>query len=586
MATYQGLDIFVFGGIPGEDVVAEVLQIRRKYVAARVIEVVRPAESRVEPPCRYYGECTGCQWQHVDYDAQLAAKLDQVIDALKRIGGCYDTIVLPVLPSPDHYGYRNHARFTVGKGGDLGFVNREPRRIIHVDTCMLMHSGINHLLSELQDKCGETTQLAIRAGEVTGDYLVQPTMKSLGVTLATGQKHYQDSIDGRAFRVASPSFFQVNNKQTAELIQLVRQGLDLRGDEVLLDAYTGVGTIAVLISPYVKKVLAVEESTAAVADARENAQGLDNLEFLLGKTEDVLQELTEKPDVVVLDPPRAGCQPRALNSLLELAPSKIVYVSCAPETLARDLKILCSGNYSVQQIQPLDMFPQTHHVECVAILNRIESNDSIVLASGSPRRRELLTDLGLEFQIIPSDVLEEVMSGESAQDLVRRLSQEKARSVADRMDGGYIVAGDSVVVLNGRVLGKPVDADDAREMLRQLWGTEHQVTTGVTVINVGSGRQLTESMTSEVAMREFADADMERSVSSGYPMDKAGAYAIQDHDFNPARLTAGCYTNVLGLPVCRLIEMLRELGCVLPEIPSLSACGECQAECPLAVEVS
>ena len=587
MARHQGQDIFVLGGIPGEAVVAEVVRVRRKYVAAKVVEVLQPAPGRVAAPCKYYGECTGCQWQHLDYPAQLEAKCRKVVDALERVGGFgpeITALVLPPLPSPQQYGYRNHARFTVGRAGDLGFVNRETRRFVHIDRCMLMHDGINELLGQLQDKCGETTQLAVRASRETGDYLVQPPLKNPEIGRPTGQKHYREAVAGRQFQVASPSFFQVNVEQTARLIEVVRQALGLKGEETLLDAYTGVGTFAILLAPWVKRVYAVEESSAAVADARENAAGLENVEFLLGKAEEVLADLPEPPDVVILDPPRAGCQPAALRSIGKLAPPRLVYVSCDPETLARDLKILRDEGYDIDRIQPLDMFPQTHHVECVAVLNRQPAPPPLVLASASPRRRELLTELGLPFAVIPSNAPEEQLPGESAEEMVRRLSREKAETVVAQLTQGYegyVIGGDSTVVLRGRSIGKPADAAEAREMLRELRGTEHQVSTGLTVIDLATGRSLTDSLTGDVTMRDFTDAEMEASIASGVPLDKAGAYAIQDMDFRPARLTAGCYSNVVGLPLCRLLEMLTELGYPVPDHWPESPVGQCIGPCPL-----
>ena len=585
MAYHNEQEVFVLGGIPGERVVAEVIRVRRKYVAARVVEVLEASADRVEPPCSYYGDCTGCQWQHLSYPAQLQAKQAKVIDALGRVGGFHDAPVLPVLASPEQYGYRNHARFTVGREGGLGFVNRETRRFVQIDRCMLMHSGINGLLEELQDKCGETTQLAIRAGKETGDFLIQPTLKNPAIAIPTGQKHYLESVGGREFRVASPSFFQVNIEQASRLVQVVREALDLAGNEVLLDAYTGVGTFAILLAPYVKKVYAVEESSAAVADARENAAGLDNVEFLLGKAEDVMAEvagLAEPPDVVLLDPPRAGCQAEALHRIIRLNPPRLVYVSCDPETLGRDLKILCNGHYSIDRIQPLDMFPQTHHVESVAVLTRNNSAASplLTLASASPRRRELLTELGLDFRVIPSNAPEEPIPGESPQEMVQRLSQDKANTVAEQLSDGFVVGADSVVVLNGRAIGKPQDQAEAREMLMELRGTEHQVTTGLTVKNVNTGRSLTDSMTADIVMRDFSDAEMEASIESGVPMDKAGAYAVQDRDFRPAQLKSGCYSNVVGLPLCRLLEMLEELGYPKPSSLPATVGDGCIAECP------
>ena len=585
MAQYQGWDVFVFGGIPGEKVVAEILRIQRKYLAARVVELVHASEMRVQPPCPYYGECTGCQWQHLDYSAQLAVKESRVVDALERVGGLLHQPVAAVLPSPEQYGYRNHARFTVGPDGSLGFVHRETRRFVAIDRCMLMHQGINDLLAQLQGRCGETTQLAIRAGKTTGDYLVQPALKSSAVPLPTGQKHYLESVGNQRFRVASPSFFQVNVEQAAHLVDLVRQALHLSGDEVLVDAYAGVGTLAILLAPHVAQVIAIEESSAAVDDARANAEGLTNVEFLEGKTEEVLSRLQARPDIVVLDPPRAGCQPQALHSLLELAPDKIAYLSCDPESLARDLKILVEGGYQLEQVQPLDMFPQTHHVECVASLKLQKGYPKIILASGSPRRLELLTQLGLDFQVTPSDIPEDPLDGESPEDMTRRLSLEKASAVAGQISEGYVIGADSTVVWQGKAVGKPVDADDARRMLQELRDTEHQVTTGLTVVDAASGRHITDALTSEVILRYFFDEEIEASIASGTPMDKAGAYAIQDDELKPGQMVSGCYPNVIGLPLCRLLEMLAELGCDLPSLAYPQAAAVCRRECPFRPEL-
>ena len=576
MAHEGGRDVFVFGGIPGERVIAEVLRVRRKYVGARVVEVLEPSEQRVEPPCPYYGDCTGCQWQHFSYSAQLAAKRDKVVDALIRVGGFTSPPVSEVIPSPHEYGYRNHARFTVGRGGALGFVNRETRRFNRIDQCMLMHPGVNRVLARLQGNCGETTQLAIRAGKETGDLLVQPPILGPSLSVPTGQKSYLDSVDGQSFRVSSPSFFQVNIEQAAEAARVLRRLLGLSSDDVLLDAYAGVGTFAILLAPYVKKVVAVEESSAAVADAKENAASIENVEFALGKTEEVLDRLAEKPDVVILDPPRAGCQPQALLGLMRLAPPRVAYVSCDAETLARDLRILCDGPYTLDRVVPLDMFPQTHHVECVALLSYAGPGVQLALASASPRRRELLSAMGLPFRAVPADIDEELQDGEAPGAAAARLSSAKALTVASHVKTGYVIGADSLVVLEGRAMGKPADAAEAGRMLRELRGTRHQVTTGVTVVDAATGRRLTGSVTTDITLRNFTDAEIEASISSGTPMDKAGAYAVQDPVLRPAESWEGCYANIVGLPVCRVVEMLEELGCELPpqwSMPAPEACG-------------
>ena len=538
MARYGGSDVFVFGGIPGERVEAEIVAVRRKYVAAQVTRVITPSPKRVEPPCEYFGQCTGCQWQHVDYQEQLAVKTEIVRDALERIGNFHDPHVQPALASPRQFHYRNHARFNVWReSGSLGFTHRERRRFVRIDRCLLMHDGINDILAQLQGRAAETSQLSIRSSPDTGDYLVQPTLKNPEVPIPTGQKTYRESVADQEFRVASPSFFQVNVWQAARLAELVKDALELTGDETVVDAYAGVGTFAVLLAPFAREIIAVEESTAAIADATENAAGHSNVWLVTGKVEEILPGLDVTPDAVILDPSRSGCQPPVLEALLLQRPNRIAYVSCNPESLARDLRVLSRG-YRIQSVQPVDMFPQTHHVECVATLVTKPATAEIVLASASPRRRELLSGLGIDFRVAPSAIPEEQEPDESPEQMVRRLSREKALAVAgaESPSSGYYVAADSTVVLDGESIAKPADAEEARSMLRRLRGTTHQVITGYTVYDAATGRCITDANAADVQMRDFTDAEMEESIASGTPMDKAGAYAIQDPDFRPASL--------------------------------------------------
>ena len=366
LAFDQGEPLLVLGGIPGEEVVVEVLKTRRARVA-QVVQVLKPSPHRVSAPCPYYGPCTGCQWQHIAYEHQLELKrqrLQREFDQAPELG---PVTVLPTLPAPEPYHYRNHARFTI-KGGALGFVNRFTRRFLPVERCLLMHPWINDALAQLQDRCEETTQVSIRYGENTGEWLIQPRLKRADIPLATGQSHYEEALLGNRFRVAGSSFFQVNTRQTERLVELVVDRLRLSGQEFLVDAYAGVGTLAILLAPYARRVIAIEDAASAVRDAIANAHGLAQVEFLQAKTEEALGQLPERPDAVVLDPPRVGCRPEALEALKRLAPPRVVYISCDPEALVRDLRQLCPDPYRVEEVQPVDMFPQTHHVEAVATL--------------------------------------------------------------------------------------------------------------------------------------------------------------------------------------------------------------------------
>lgn len=372
LARKDGEPVLIPFTIQGEEVVAEIKRRGHDHLEADLVRVVKPSPHRVTPRCPYYGACTGCQWQHIDYGHQLELKRRNVAEQIKRIGGFENPPVPPTLGCPDPWGYRNHARLTV-RHGQLGFVNKATRRFARIDRCMIMHEGVNKLLAALQEKCGETTQLSIRYGVATNQWLIQPTLHSPDVTVATGQTSYEEALMGRRFQVSSPSFFQVNTRQAERLTELVWARLNLSGRETLVDAYAGVGTFAALLSPYAKRVIAIEESSAAVTDMKQNIAGLANVELVLGRTEDVLSQLPEVPDAVVLDPPRTGCMESALRALTEAprgSPPRVVYVSCDPASLARDLRILCEGAYDLLEAQPVDMFPHTHHVETVATLQR------------------------------------------------------------------------------------------------------------------------------------------------------------------------------------------------------------------------
>ena len=364
----DGRVVFASYGIPGEVVQVEVRQEKRDYLKGRVSQVVEPSPHRITPPCRYFGTCGGCQWQHIDYPFQLELKQRILKDQLERIGKIDSPYVPPTLPSPQTFHYRNHARFSLDASGHLGFIQADGYKFMEIDYCHLMHPEINATLAQLQGKCAGAHQISVRYGRGTGDQLVLPSLDHQDIDVESGQPHYFEVLLGYRFRVSGPSFFQVNTLQTERLVGAVRDRLDFKGDELLVDAYAGVGTFAVLLAPYVRRVVAIEESTSAVQDAQVNCAPLKNVELVLGKTETVLPELRERPDAVILDPPRVGCHRKVLDVLLDLAPPRIAYVSCDPATLARDLGILCHRGYRLKEALPVDIFPQTHHIETVATL--------------------------------------------------------------------------------------------------------------------------------------------------------------------------------------------------------------------------
>ena len=371
LAEFEGSDINVFGGIPGERVEAQIVRYRRRrrqHISAIVSKVLVCSPHRIAPPCPYFTACTGCQWQHIDYEHQLALKRERVAQAFSQYSALKATTVSATLPSPQMFGYRNHARFTVREAGKLGYINRITRRFVRVEDCALMHPWINKALRLLQGKAAETTQLSVRYGVNTGEWLIQPTMHNPDISLPTGQKHYWEQLGHHRLRIASPSFAQVNTPQAEQLAEIVRDRLRLSGTELLVDAYAGVGTFAVLLASSARRVVAIEESSAAVNDAAINIKGIGNLEFVCSRTEDYLNTLPEPPDAVILDPPRVGCHVSTLEALVRRRPDRTVYVSCDPDSLARDISILVEGGFSVESVEPIDMFPQTYHTECVVSL--------------------------------------------------------------------------------------------------------------------------------------------------------------------------------------------------------------------------
>ena len=372
IADFEDGTIQVFGGIVGELVRARIYRYKRRrkeMVSGMVSDVIDPSPHRVVSPCSYFGFCSGCQWQHISYEHQLTLKRDIVRNAFNDYPSLSDVVISNTHPAPTSFNYRNHARFTVRFGGQLGFSNRITRRFVRIDECMLMDSKINEFLSQLQEEASETTNLSVRVGINTGEYLIQPKLSNPNLNFDTGQKWYTENMLNREFRVASPSFFQVNTKQAEFMINLVGDRLNLNGEEILVDAYAGVGVFASLLSDRVRKVIAIEESQAAVKDALFGLHDLKNIYYLEGKTEEVLKELEDQVDVIILDPPRTGCHPDAIDSVIASKANKIAYVSCDPPSLARDLSMLVDGGYTVENVSPIDMFPQTYHTECVATLS-------------------------------------------------------------------------------------------------------------------------------------------------------------------------------------------------------------------------
>jgi 23S rRNA (uracil1939-C5)-methyltransferase len=382
-------------GLPGEEVtiaVQEAANIPPKRHRKRwkprpprvwITGIHTPSESRVEARCPVFGECGGCQLQHLRYPAQLAWKRSLVAQLLREVGGFVDPPLLEAVPCDDPWGYRNHMRFSVNRDGQPGLTARGSHRVLPLANCPIAHERINRALTVLSAVPNARPQALIRCGTATGQVMIQPQPEAnvaqqlLDAGLELRGETMEERLAGETFRIRPSSFFQTNSAQAEKMMQMVLDGLlrdaPREGSQLTaVDAYCGVGTFSLLLARRVGRVIAIEESASAIKDAQWNLREVSNVEIRKGKVEDVLPALGTDIDGLVIDPPRAGCQRSVLDTLAQHPVARVVYVSCEPSTLARDLHTLCHihSTYRLRSVQPLDMFPQTAHIECVAVLER------------------------------------------------------------------------------------------------------------------------------------------------------------------------------------------------------------------------
>lgn len=431
VAKVEGYPLFIPGALPGEEVEVKVGKTLKNYGFARLLNVTKPSSDRIEPPCHVFWECGGCQLQHLSYEAQLIQKQKQVRDVIDRIAKLPDVPVLPVKGMEDPWRYRNKSQIPFAeRDGKVvsGFYKSRTHHIVDTDVCIIQSEEADELMSTLKhemqalglDAYNEKTHrgmlrhLIVRKGKATGEIMVVlvtlkkkfpqkeavielikrvvPEVTSImqnvngektnvifgNETLPLyGKSFIIDNIGDIQFEISARSFYQVNPSQTEVLYKQALDYAQLTGDEMVIDAYCGIGTISLFLAQNAKEVYGVEIVPQAIEDAKRNAElnGITNANFEAGAAEDVIPRWYaegKRFDVLVVDPPRKGCDEKLLQTILEYKPKRVVYVSCNPGTLARDLRILEDGGYRTKEVQPVDMFPQSSHVECVALMSRVD----------------------------------------------------------------------------------------------------------------------------------------------------------------------------------------------------------------------
>lgn len=432
VAKINGFPVFVADALVGERALIALTKVKKSFAYGRMVFRYTKSPDRVEAPCRFFKLCGGCTLQHLSYPAQLAYKQKQVAEVLKRIGYLENITVCPTQGMGNPWNYRNKSQVPVASVDgqlEIGFYRQRTHQMIPMDTCLIQSETNDQILqwikqisSQLgvepydeQKHTGVLRHIMLREAKATGEVMVvlvtrtkvfpegqalvkkitkrypmvqsivqninpQKTNVILGeqTKLLHGRKYIYDYIGSVKFAISALSFYQINPIQTKVLYEQVLHYAGLTGNEVVFDVYSGVGTISLFLAQKAKAVYGVEIVEAAVENAKQNAKlnGMDNVRFEVGKAETVIPQWIcsgIQPDVIVVDPPRKGCDKHLLQTMLTASPSRMVYVSCNPATLARDLQILtATSDYKVKEVQPVDMFAQTGHVETVVLMSKVK----------------------------------------------------------------------------------------------------------------------------------------------------------------------------------------------------------------------
>jgi 23S rRNA (uracil1939-C5)-methyltransferase len=385
----NGKMFFVPFALPGERVKVETVEVHKRWARGQLVEVIEASSERVEPRCRHFTDCGGCHYQHIPYAAQPHAKAEIVRSQLERIGGFKDPPIEDAVPSPSPWNTRNRLQFNLTPEGRLGFMAARSHRIVPIDECHLPEPVLSDLWPRLDvEGIPDLDRIGLRSGAMGSSMIMlegqgAPEMEVIidlpasvvwlapgGLLVLAGERSLDFRIFDRTFTVSADSFFQVHTALVEDLVQLVMRELSVQPGETIFDLYAGVGLFSAFLADEGARVVAVEESSRACSDYEKNLEAFDDVELYEAPVETALPAIQSQPDAVIVDPPRAGLSRVALQHLIDLTPPRLVYVSCDPATLARDGSRLAEAGYQFVRCTPIDLFPQTFHIETVSLWHR------------------------------------------------------------------------------------------------------------------------------------------------------------------------------------------------------------------------
>jgi len=385
----DGRAVFVPFALPGEQVRVHVIEEKRGHVRAELLEMLDASPQRIAPKCPHFMQCGGCHYQHMPYEAQLTAKADILLDQLERIGKIENPPIQPIVSSPAPWNYRNHVQFHLTKDGKLGFQAARSHHVVPVSECHLPEKAINNMWLQLnlEPGCG-VDRLSLRLGRDDEMMVIlessQPEVPELELEADISVVHLLDDdvlvmagndalimeVLDHSFRVSAGSFFQVNTAMAEKMVQHILSNVNVSKTTSVMDVYCGVGLFSAFLARQAGRMIGIEASPAACEDFSVNLDEFGNVELYEAPAEGVLPHLDVSPDILLVDPPRSGLDPRVLDAILERGAATLAYVSCDPSTLGRDLRRLIKGGYRLQQVTPFDLFPQTYHIESISLLIR------------------------------------------------------------------------------------------------------------------------------------------------------------------------------------------------------------------------